>query len=95
MHLFCQTVANVFEHIIGYLKLKHNLQLAFDSPYPSIDFKNFREYDWIDFYEDAVEAIRGNEVDLCIFVDSNHAGNKSIRRSRTGFMIHMNISLIS
>ena len=35
------------------------------------------------------------EVILYKSVDSNHADNKLIRRSRTRFVIHMNISLIN
>ena len=38
---------------------------------------------------------RGKEVDLCMFIGSNHVGNKQTRRSRTGFMIYMNMSLIN
>ena len=30
-----------------------------------------------------------------MFIDSNHAGNKQTRRSKTGLMIYMNMSLIS
>ena len=30
-----------------------------------------------------------------MFIDSNHAGDKQTRRSRTGFMIDMNMSLIN
>ena len=36
----------------------------------------------------------GKEMDLCMFVDGNHAGNKQIRRSRIGFLMYMNMSLI-
>ena len=67
-----------------------------------MDHSNFWECDWTDFYEGAVEAIphnspppRGKEVDLHMFVDSDHAGNKQTRRSRTGFMIYMNMSLLT
>ena len=28
-------------HIMGYLKLKHNLRLAFDPSYPDVDYSNF------------------------------------------------------
>ena len=38
---------------------------------------------------------KGKEVDLCIFVCSDHAGNKQIRRSRTRFMIYVNVTLIN
>ena len=89
-------------HIMGYLMLRHNSRLMFDPSYPNIDHSNFQDCDWIDFYEGAVEAIppnapplRGKEVDLHMFIDSNHAGNKQTRRYRTGFMIYMNMSLIN
>ena len=34
-------------------------------------------------------------MDLHIFVDRNHAGNKWTRKSRTRFMIFVNMSLIN
>ena len=37
----------------------------------------------------------GKDVVLCMFVDSDHAGDKNSRRSRTGFMIFMNRALIN
>ena len=61
--------------IMGYLKLRHNSRLMFDSYYPDIDHSNFWECDWTDFYKGAVEVIPpnaplsiGKEVDLCIFI---------------------------
>jgi hypothetical protein len=33
---------------------------------------------------------RGKEVDLRLFVDSDHAGEQFTRRSRTGFVIYLN-----
>ena len=87
-------------HILGYLKLRHNSRLASDPSYLDIDHSNFGECDWKDFYEGALEAPNtpppgGKEVDLCMFSDSNNAGNKQTRRSMTGFMIYMNMSLIN
>ena len=74
----------------------------FDLSYPKIDHSNFQECDWTDFYEVAVEAIppnapwpKGKEVDLHMFVESNHAGNKQTRRSTSGFLVYMNMSLIN
>ena len=74
----------------------------FDSSYLDIDHSNFQECVWINFYVGAMETIPPNappprmkEVDLCTFVDSNHAGDKGTRRSRTRFMVHMNMSLIN
>ena len=81
-------------YIRGYQKLRHNTRLMFDPLYLDIDHSNFQDCDWTDFYEGAVEAIpshapppREKEVDLCMFIDSNHAGNRGTRRSRTGFMV--------
>ena len=88
-------------HIIGYLKLSHNSILVFDLSYPERDHSNFWEFDWTDFYESAVEAIppdapppREKEVSLWMFVNSDNYGNKQMRRSRTSFIIYMNMSLI-
>ena len=37
----------------------------------------------------------GKEVTLRMFVDFDHAGDKSDRRSSTGFMIFMNMAMIN
>ena len=75
-------------HIMGYLKLRHNSSLAFNPSHPNLEHSNFWECDWTDFYEGAVEAIppnaplmQGKEVELCMFIDSNHAGNKLTKKS--------------
>ncbi|KAL7530823.1 hypothetical protein ACHAXR_003692 [Thalassiosira sp. AJA248-18] len=56
---------------------------------------------WKDFYGDVNEAIPtnvpkplGKEVDVRAMVGSDHAGDKETRRSRTGFMIFVNMALI-
>jgi hypothetical protein len=36
----------------------------------------------------------GKEVDLCLFVDSDHAGDQLTRHSRTGFVIYLNMAPI-
>ena len=66
------------------------------------DHSNFWECDWTDFYKGAVEVIppntlllRGKRVDLQMFVDSDHAGDKQPRKWRTRLMIYMRISLIN
>ena len=58
--------------------------------------------DWTAFYGDVEEALPpnapkplGKEVELRGFVDSDHAGDKRTRRSRTGFLIFMNMALIN
>ena len=70
----------------GYLKGHHNARMVFDPTYPTPDISMFKEHNWCDFYGDAKEAIppnapepRGKEIDLRIFVDSDHAGDKLTR----------------
>ena len=90
-------------HVYAYLKGKHNSRLVFDPTYPEIDYSVFQEnHEWKSFYGDVKEAIplnapepRGKEVDLRLFVDSDHANDKLARRSRTGYFIFMNSALIT
>ena len=88
---------------MAYLKRNHNSRLALDPTYPDIDYETFNiDKDWTHFYGEVSDAIPtnapdplGKSVDLRIMVDSDHAGDKSTRRSRTVFVIFMNMSLIN
>ena len=90
-------------HMMGYLKWKHNSRLFFDSMYPDIDFDTFNDgAEWKTFYGDVTEAIppnapdpRGKSVDLRMWVDSDHSGDKVTRRSLTGYFILLNTALIN
>ena len=62
----------------------------------------FKECNWKGFHGEAKEAIpsnapptRGKEVDTRLFVDSDHAGDKVTRRSRTGFFIFPNVAPVA
>jgi hypothetical protein len=62
----------------------------------------FKECDWKEYYGEVTEAIppnapvpRGKDVDIRLFVDSDHAGDKKTRRSRTGNLIYINGALIT
>ena len=89
-------------NMMGYLKGKHNSRLFFDPTYPEIDFDSFNDgAEWKSFYGDVTEPIpdnapvpRGKPVDLRMWVDSDHAGDKETRRSRTGYFIFLNTALI-
>jgi hypothetical protein len=66
----------------------------FDPTYPSVDMGTFIKTDWKSMYGDVKEMIPSDahvpqvkEVDLRLFVDSDHAGEKMTRRSSTGFVI--------
>ena len=81
-------------HVMSYLKVKHNSRLVLDPSYPGIDMSDFKSNEnWAPFYGDVQEAKPlnapnplGKEVTLRMFVDSDHSGDKSDRRFRTGYM---------
>ena len=75
--------------------------MVFDPSYPDIVMDNFKECVWENFYKTAKEAIPGNvpdprckDIDLRVFVNSDHSGVIVTRRSRTGFFVFMNMSHI-
>ena len=89
-------------HLFAHLGDKHNARLVLDPTYPEINLKDFIECDWKSYYGNVEEAIppnaptpRGKDVDLRMYVDSDHAGEKKTRRSRTGFFIFLNSALIT
>ena len=84
-------------HIFGYLKINPKRKLFFDPQHPNIDERAFKEHDWFEFYRDPKERLpsdspkpRGNMVSTHCFVDSDHAGDKVMRRSQTGIRIFVN-----
>jgi hypothetical protein len=87
--------------VFAYLGLHHNARVVFDPTYPSVDMGTFIKTDWRYMYGDVKEMIPsyarvplGKEVKLCLFVDSDHADQKFTRRSRTGFVIYLNMAPI-
>jgi hypothetical protein len=89
-------------HIFNFLEKRHNVRIALDTTYPEIDMEAFKECDWRAFYGNVKEALppnaptpRGKDVDLRLFVDSDHAGDKRTRRSRTDFLIYLNSAPIT
>ena len=88
-------------HLYAYLKQKHNSRLALDPTYPQVDMRSFHKADWTDFYGNVAEAVpnnapepRGKDIELCMFVDLDHANDKIRRRSRTGFCIFINMACL-
>lgn len=92
---------NAALHLFGYLKRKHNATLAFVPTYPSIDEAQFPDADWKRYYGNVKEKElldkpqpRGKEVIMRCFVDADYAGDLMTRRSRTGFLIYLNVAPI-
>jgi hypothetical protein len=85
-------------HIMSYLSQKHNTRLIFDPAYPKIDMGQFPQYNWTEFYDSNKEAIPLDMpepfTDVRMICDSDHAGDKRTRCSRTGFLIFCNMALI-
>ena len=89
-------------HIMSYFEIKHNSRLVLDTSYPGIYMSDFKSNEnWAPFYGDVQGAKPlnapkplGKEVTLLMFVDYDHAGDKSDRRSRTGYMLFMNMAMI-
>jgi hypothetical protein len=85
-------------HVFAYLGLHHNVRVVFDPTYPYVDMGTFIKTNWKSMYGDGKEMIPSdapvpheNEVDLRLFVDSDHAGEQFKRHSRTGFVIYLKI----
>ena len=58
--------------------------MVFDPKYPSIDKTHFKEHEWKQLYGDVKEVILSNcpkplgiEVDLRMFVDSDHVTDET------------------
>jgi hypothetical protein len=75
--------------------------VVFDMTYPQIDEDAFMNTPWKAMYGDVKEAVLidapnplGKEVDLCLYVDSDHTRENFTQRSRTRFVIYLNMALI-
>jgi hypothetical protein len=87
--------------VFANLGLHQNAIVLFDPTYPSVDMGTFINTDWKSMYGDAKDMIPSDapvshekEVYLCLFVDSDHAGEKLTRPPRTGFVIYLNMAPI-
>ncbi|KAL7460538.1 hypothetical protein ACHAXS_000986 [Conticribra weissflogii] len=66
-----------------------------DPTYPDINNDQFSVMDWNDSTVKSPNPLPlGKPVDVCMFVDSNHAGDKQTRRSRSSVLIYVNTALV-
>ena len=82
-------------HMFAYLATHKRSHIVFDPA--CVQHQERPKPNWSDFYQDAREEVppdapapRGRPVQITAFVDSDHAGDKVTRRSRTGVLIYMN-----
>jgi hypothetical protein len=89
-------------HIYAYLMSHDRSRLVFDSQRKPLTQPMTPSAEWKEFYHDAEEKIpsdmpepRGEPVQLIVFVDADHAGDKTNRRSRTGVLMYLNSGLVN
>jgi Reverse transcriptase (RNA-dependent DNA polymerase) len=82
-------------HIFAWLKTHERSKVVLDPSY--VEHVEVEKPDWSDFYKDAKELLPpdmpeplGKPVQMTTFVDSDHAGDKVTRRSRTGVLVFLN-----
>jgi hypothetical protein len=83
--------------IFACLSNKHDSRMVFDPTCADVDMKLFKDCNWREFYGKVKEPLppnmpepRGKEVEIRLCVDSDHAGDQLIRRSRTGYFTCLN-----
>jgi hypothetical protein len=88
-------------HVCAYMGLHHNTRVVYDPTYPSVDMGTLIETDLKSMYGDVKDMIpsdapvtHGKDVDLHLFIDYDHAGDKCTMRSRTGFVKYLNMAPI-
>ena len=88
-------------HIFAYLKNKHNSRIAFDPTYPEINYGDFHQREWSNMYGNVKEEVPENAPEplgkpfiMRAYVDADFAGEKLTRRSRTGYIIFLNMAPI-
>ena len=91
-------------HIFGHLKKYHNTELVFDPTFPPVDEAAFEVKDWttsefghiqgVEELPPKAPAPRGFGFTMTARVDADHASDTVSRRSRTGFVVYLNSSLV-
>ena len=95
---------NQLFNIFAYLKKYHNTELVYDPSEPEVDKAKFEQRDWTssefghiqgkeELPPNAPEP-RGLGFTMTAKVDADHASDTVTRRSRTGFLVYLNCSLV-
>lgn len=93
-------------HIFAYLKKHSNSEMVFDPSQVDFDRSQFPDKDWSQSIYSQDQAVlketlpadmpkpRGVGFTMRTYVDSDHAGDKVTRRSRSGFLVFLNAAPI-
>ena len=92
-----RALIHLYHIMFLYLKKHHNVRVVFDPSFLEINEKDFLRRNRMKHYRDVKEDLPPNvpealcvEIILRAFVDSDHAGDKLTRWSRTGFLAYLN-----
>ena len=84
-------------HIFAYLNRHDRFTLVFEEIKPTFKESAFNHCDWSEIYPEAQEAIPlnmsepiGNSVNITVFVDADHPGDRATCCSFTGILIYVN-----
>ena len=90
--------------IFAYLKKHHNTEMVYDPSQPEIDNAAFDRKDWTSSKFGHLQGIeelppkmpepRGIGLTMVAKVDADHAADTITRRSHTGFLVHLNSTLV-
>ena len=82
-------------HIFAWMKCHSRSKVVLDPDY--VTHEEVEKPEWTEFYQDAEELLPpdmpeplGHPVQMTTFVDSDHAGDKVTRRSRSGVLVFLN-----
>ena len=88
-------------HIMAQIGRRYISRLVYDPLFQEKNHIVFKECDWSEFLRDVKKAVpvntlepQGKGVDICMFLDSDHAGDKVSHRSRSGFLIYIQTALV-
>ena len=83
-------------NVYAWLRKQFTMKLPMDLTYVEWNKGDYAPQDWTDFYGDIKEEIPGNTpealgkpVQIIVFFDAYHAGDKLTRRSRIGILISL------
>ena len=88
-------------HVMTHVGERYDSRLVYNFSYLEIDCSVIKKCDCPEFYEDAKEAIpmnapepQGKKVDICMFVDSDHGGDKIFCKLKSGLLIYVSTTLV-
>ena len=90
------------KRIYGYIKMHPQGHIPLDTSFHDWSPYNIKEYDWNEFYPDAIEEEppdmpdpRGAEARITVYKDADHAHDQVTHRSITGVLLFVNNTVMT